>query len=134
MATYFWVALGSALGGMARYWMTLAVAAVTGTGFPWGTILINILGSFVIGFFATLTGPEGRLSVPFDARVFVLTGLCGGFTTFSAFSLQTLELARDGRWPQAAGNVALSLTLCLGSVAAGYYAAEIANAAGRSAA
>ena len=132
MATYFWVALGSALGGMARYWMTLAVAAVTGTGFPWGTILINILGSFVIGFFATLTGPDGRLGVPFDARVFVLTGLCGGFTTFSAFSLQTLELARDGRWPQAAGNVALSLALCLGSVAAGYYAAEIANAAGRS--
>jgi CrcB protein len=132
MATYFWVALGSALGGMARYWMTLAVAAVTGTGFPWGTILINILGSFVIGFFATLTGPDGRLGVPFDARVFVLTGLCGGFTTFSAFSLQTLELARDGRWPQAAANVALSLTLCLAAVAAGHYVAQIANAAGRS--
>jgi CrcB protein len=133
MTTYFWVAFGSALGGMARYWLTVAMAALTGPGFPWGTILINVVGSFVIGLFATLTGLDGRLSVPFDARVFVLTGLCGGFTTFSAFSLQTLELMRDGRWMQAGGNIALSLVLCLSAVALGAVAADLANAAGRSA-
>jgi CrcB protein len=129
---YLWVALGSALGGMARYWMTLAMAALT-PNFPWGTILINILGSFVIGFFATLTQDGGRLSVPLEARTFVLTGVCGGFTTFSAFSLQTMLLARDGRWLQAVGNIALSLLLCLGAVAIGYYVADAANAAARSA-
>jgi len=124
---YVWVAIGSALGGMARYWLTLAVAAATGLGFPWGTILINIVGSFVIGFFATLTGMEGRLGVPGDVRTFVITGLCGGFTTFSAFSLQTFELARDGRWPQALGNIALSLALCLLAVSLGYFAAAAIN-------
>ncbi len=129
MATYLWIALGSALGGMARYWMTLTMAAVTGLQFPWGTIAINILGSFVIGFVAALTGSEGRFDVPADARLFVMTGLCGGFTTFSAFSLQTLDLARDGRWMQAGANVALSVVLCLTAVALGYAAAMAINGA-----
>lgn len=127
MATYLWIALGSALGGMARYWMTLAMATVTGAQFPWGTIAINILGSFVIGFVAALTGAEGRFEVPNDAKLFVMTGLCGGFTTFSAFSLQTFDLARDGRWLQAGGNVGLSVILCLVAVALGYIAAMAIN-------
>jgi CrcB protein len=122
---YLWVAIGSALGGMARYWMTLAMAAATGISFPWGTILINILGSFVIGLVGALTGVGGRLTVPAEARLFVMTGLCGGFTTFSAFSLQTFELVRDGRLPQAAANVALSVTLCVIAVALGYLAANV---------
>jgi CrcB protein len=121
--TYVWVAIGSALGGMARYWMASAVAVLTGPAFPWGTILINILGSFVIGLFATLTGVDGRWPAPFDARAFVMTGICGGFTTFSAFSLQTLELAREGRWLPAASNIALSLALCLAAVTLGHLAA-----------
>jgi CrcB protein len=124
--TYVWVAIGSALGGMARYWMASAVA-VTGPAFPWGTILINILGSFIIGLFATLTGVDGRWPAPFDARAFVMTGICGGFTTFSAFSLQTLDLAREGRWLPAAGNIALSLALCLAAVAFGHFAAVTVN-------
>ncbi len=127
MATYLWIALGSALGGMARYWMTVTMAAVTGLQFPWGTIAINIIGSFVIGFVAALTGAQGRFDVPTDARLFVMTGLCGGFTTFSAFSLQTLDLARDGRWLQAGGNVGLSVILCLAAVALGYAAAMAIN-------
>lgn len=127
MVTYLWIALGSALGGMARYWMTLAMATVTGLQFPWGTIAINILGSFVIGFVAALTGAEGRFDVPNDARLFVMTGLCGGFTTFSAFSLQTFDLARDGRWLQAGGNIGLSVVLCLAAVALGYAAAMAVN-------
>ena len=97
MLTYFLVALGGAIGSMARLWLGAQVALLTGLRFPWGTILVNILGSLVIGFVATLTGPSGRVTVPLEAQAFVMVGLCGGFTTFSAFSLQTFELARDGR-------------------------------------
>lgn len=120
---YVLIGVGGALGSMARAWMAIAVARVTGPAFPWGTILINILGSFVIGFFGTLTAGEGRFALPADARAFVMVGICGGFTTFSAFSLQTLDLARDGRFAQAMGNVALSVALCLTAVAAGHYGA-----------
>jgi fluoride exporter len=123
MRTYFWVAFGGALGTMARLWLGVYVATVTGLAFPWGTILINILGSLVIGFFATFTGPDGRISVPMDARAFVMVGLCGGFTTFSAFSLQTLDLARDERWLQAGANIMLSVVLCLVAVAIGHWLA-----------
>ena len=120
MSTYLWVALGGALGSVARYWMTNAVALLTGPRFPWGTILINVLGSFVIGLFAYLTTPFGRIPVSFDMRAFVIVGICGGFTTYSAFSLQTLELARNGDWLAVAGNIVLSVALCLGAVWAGY--------------
>jgi fluoride exporter len=125
MRTYFWVAFGGALGTMARLWLGVYVATVTGLAFPWGTILINILGSLVIGFFATFTGPDGRISVPMDARAFVMVGLCGGFTTFSAFSLQTLDLARDERWLQAGANIMLSVVLCLVAVAIGHWLAAL---------
>ena len=88
MWIYFWVAVGGAIGSMARLWLSVHVALLTGLGFPWGTILVNILGSLVIGFVATLTGPNGRVVIPVDAQAFVMVGLCGGFTTFSAFSLK----------------------------------------------
>src|SRR3954471_12222804 len=123
MLTYFWVALGGAIGSVARLWLSVQVGLLTGLGFPWGTILVNIIGSLVIGFVATLTGPNGRVAVPIDAQAFVMVGLCGGFTTFSAFSLQTLELARDGRMMQALANIGLSVALCLASVAIGHYGA-----------
>ena len=87
MASYLWIAIGSALGGVARYWFSGVVARLIGETFPWGTLFINIIGSFIIGFFATLTGPDGRILVPSVARQFVMIGLCGGFTTFSSFSL-----------------------------------------------
>jgi CrcB protein len=125
MWTYFWVAVGGAIGSMARLWLSVHVALLTGLGFPWGTILVNILGSLVIGFVATLTGPNGRVVVPVDAQAFVMVGLCGGFTTFSAFSLQTLELARDGRLMQAGANVVLSVVLCLSAVAFGHWLAAL---------
>src|ERR1700686_1508543 len=120
MWTYFWVAVGGAIGSMARLWLSVHVALLTGLGFPWGTILVNILGSLVIGFVATLTGPNGRVVMPVDAQAFVMVGLCGGFTTFSAFSLQTLELARDGRLLCAGANIMLSVVLCLSAVALGH--------------
>src|SRR5262249_42481420 len=107
--TYLWIAIGGALGSIARFWLGAVVAILLGPQFPWGTILINILGSFVIGFFATFTAPTGRMPASFDTRAFVMVGLCGGFTTFSAFSLQTLELARSGHWLGAGGNIMLSV-------------------------
>lgn len=130
MMTYLYVALGSALGGMARYGAGMAAARLWGTGFPWGTILINVVGSFVIGFFGTLTLPAGRLPADPGLRIFVMVGLCGGFTTFSSFSLQTLELARDDAWGAAVANIALSVLLCLAAVTAGHLlAARIGLAA-----
>jgi CrcB protein len=122
---YFWVALGGAIGSMARFWLGMQVALLTGLAFPWGTILVNIIGSLVIGFVATLTGPNGRVAVPIDAQAFVMVGLCGGFTTFSAFSLQTLELARDGRLLHAGANILLSVVLCLTAVALGHWLAML---------
>jgi protein CrcB len=124
MLTFLWIGVGGALGSMARAWLALAVTRITGPQFPWGTILINIVGSFIIGFFGTLTANDSRFSVPPDFRAFVMVGICGGFTTFSSFSLQTLELARDGRMIQALGNIGLSVVLCLMAVAAGHYGAE----------
>jgi len=122
---YFWVAVGGAIGSMARLWLGVKVTLLTGLAFPWGTILVNILGSLVIGFVATLTGPNGRVVVPVNAQAFVMVGLCGGFTTFSAFSLQTLELARDGRLMHAAANIMLSVLLCLSAVALGHWLAAL---------
>jgi CrcB protein len=113
MASYFWIAIGSALGGIARYWCSGVVARLIGETFPWGTLIVNVIGSFIIGFFATLTGPDGRLLVPSVARQFVMIGLCGGYTTFSSFSLQTLNLATDGEYLYAGVNIVLSVVLCL---------------------
>ena len=113
MASYLWIAIGSALGGVARYWFSGVVARLIGETFPWGTLFINIIGSFIIGFFATLTGPDGRILVPSVARHFVMIGLCGGFTTFSSFSLQTLNLATDGEYLYAGLYIVLSVVLCL---------------------
>lgn len=127
MQSYLWIAIGSALGGIARYWCSGFVATRFGETFPWGTIIVNISGSFVIGFFATLTGPDGRLLVPSTTRQFVMVGLCGGYTTFSSFSLQTLTLAQDGQWFEAGANITLSVVLCLFAVWLGHIAAATLN-------
>ncbi len=124
MIAYLWVAFGSALGGVARYGIGLMAGRLWGDSFPWGTIAINILGSFVIGFFGALTVPEGAMPASQNMRIFVMVGICGGFTTFSSFSLQTLTLARDGSWFGAIGNVVLSVALCLMAVTLGQFAAE----------
>jgi len=125
MLTYFWVAVGGAIGSIARLWLSVHVALLTGLAFPWGTILVNIIGSLVIGFVAALTGPNGRVVVPVEAQAFVMVGVCGGFTTFSAFSLQTLELARSGRLVDAGANIILSVVLCLTAVVLGHWLATL---------
>ena len=120
LTLYAWIAIGSALGGVLRFWCSGVAAQLVGETFPWGTIIINVAGSFVIGFFGTLTGPDGRVLVGSTARQFVMVGICGGFTTFSSFSLQTLNLLNDGEWLQAGANISLSVALCLLAVWAGH--------------
>jgi CrcB protein len=128
LALYLWVALGSALGGAARFFCTGIAAKLFGETFPWGTLLVNVLGSFIIGFFATLTGPDGRMFAGTTTRQFVMTGILGGFTTFSSFSLQTLNLANDGEWLQVGGNVVGSVVLCVVAVWLGHMLALSINA------
>jgi CrcB protein len=124
---YLWIAVGSALGGMARYWCSGLVARLVGETFPWGTFAVNVIGSFIIGFFSTLTGPDGRVYVGSLARQFVMVGFCGGYTTFSSFSLQTLSLMNDGEWLRAGGNIGISVLCCMVSVWAGHVLAGSLN-------
>jgi len=127
MALYFWIAIGSALGGIARFALSGLIANQVGATFPWGTLIVNVTGSFVIGFVNTLTGPEGRVFASSTARQFMMTGICGGYTTFSSFSLNTLTLANDGEWARAGGNVISSVVCCLVAVWLGHVAALSLN-------
>ncbi len=127
MTLYLWIAIGSALGGTARFALSGFVARAFGETFPWGTLIINVTGSFAIGFFNTLTGPDGRWFVSSQGRLFFMTGICGGYTTFSSFSLQTLNLARAGQWLWAGGNIAISIAACLLAVWLGFILGEIIN-------
>ncbi len=127
MLNYLIVALGGALGSIARFWASGLVAEQVGRTFPWGTLFVNVTGSFFIGLFATLTAPEGRWLVGPSGRNFFMAGFCGGYTTFSSLSLQTLNLAQDGEWFYAGGNAALNLVLCLAAVWLGHILAAAIN-------
>jgi fluoride exporter len=113
------VMAGGAVGTLARYFLSVLTLPIS-RDLPWGTIGINIAGSFVIGLFGTLTLAHGRYPAPENVRLFVMVGLCGGFTTFSSFSLQTLDLMRGGALGRAGINIAASVVLCLCAVAAGH--------------
>jgi CrcB protein len=113
MGAWIAVAVGGAMGSVARFWLASAMTVLTGPRFPWGTLLINVLGSFVIGLVAGLTLTPARVSMPQDIRIFLMTGVCGGFTTFSAFSLQTLELLQNGDVVPAFGYAIGSVVLCV---------------------
>ncbi len=121
------VILGGGLGSGLRYWLAGAVEQRYGAAFPLGTLAVNVLGSLAIGLFATLTGPDGRWVVPDGGRLFFMTGICGGFTTFSAFSLQTLTLVRDAQWLYAGLNILGSVALCLLFVWLGHLLAAALN-------
>jgi fluoride exporter len=125
--SYAWIGLGSAIGGMARYWCYGAMVRLMGAAFPWGTLTVNLVGCTFIGFFATIASPDGRLLVAPATRQFVMVGICGGFTTFSTFGLETLNLARDGEWAKAAANVLASVLLCLVGVWLGHVAGNLLN-------
>ncbi len=127
MHLYLLIALGSALGGTARFALSGLVGRYFGEVLPWGTLTVNVIGCFSIGFFSTLTEPGGRVMAGSDLRQFFMTGVCGGFTTFSSVSLQTLSLARDGEWFHAGANAVGSLVLCLFFVWLGHAAAVFIN-------
>ncbi len=119
LASCLSVMLGGAMGTFLRYLLSVLALPIS-RELPWGTIIINIAGSFVIGLFGTLTLASGRYAAPENLRLFVMVGFCGGFTTFSSFSLQTLDLMRNGAMTRAALNVALSVVLCVSAVALGH--------------
>lgn len=127
LAVYLAVALGSALGGVGRFWLSGVMAQRVGETFPWGTLVVNVSGSFVIGLFAALTGPDGRWIVGQRFSFFFTAGLCGGYTTFSSFSLQTLKLAQEGQLLYAFGNVAASVVACLLAVWLGHLLGQTLN-------
>jgi len=122
---YAYVAAGSILGGLARYLVSLAMD--TGPGFPWATLFINATGSFIIGLFATLSGPDGRLFASVQQRQFVMTGFCGGYTTFSTFSLETFKLYHSGMAHTALAYIATSVVCWLVSVWLGHMLASRLN-------
>ncbi len=121
LTQYLIIGLGGALGSMLRFGLAMMIdtavtnpgATKTGPLFPWGVIVVNITGCFVIGFFNGISAPDARFILSPLIRQFVMIGILGGYTTFSSFSLQTLNLAQDGQWWAAAANVLLSVVLCL---------------------
>lgn len=118
---YLWVAIGGAVGSMSRYWLNGIISNYAPT-FPLGTLVINVTGSFLIGIFAALTIPEGRMDSQTRAVAIqlLMIGVCGGYTTFSSFSLQTLNLLREREWFFASMNVVLSVFLCMIAVWLGF--------------
>ncbi len=118
------VMIGGAIGTLARYVVSTVMLS---RDLPWGTIAINISGSFLIGLIGTLTLSTGKYPLPESARLFLMVGFCGGYTTFSAFSLQTLDLLRAGSPGRAAVNIGISVILCVTAVAAGYLLAQQFN-------
>ena len=117
---YAAVGVGSALGAIARYLSAVALLALFGPEFPWATLAVNVLGSFLIGLYASMSEPDGRLQPGPLQRQFVMAGFCGGFTTFSIFSLETVLLVERGAIDLALIYVVVSLALWLGSVWTGY--------------
>jgi len=113
--------LGGAIGSALRYALSTWVTSAASAGaFPWGTLAVNVIGSFVIGLFMALAEAEGAWWASAEVRAFVVVGILGGFTTFSAFSLQTVALFQNGQWLHAAANVLSSIILCLLATAAGF--------------
>ena len=116
MLNYFWIMVGGALGTGARFWISGILAHRVGEVFPVGTLVVNITGSFIIGLFAAVADPQGPFLIAPRFRQFFMIGICGGYTTFSSFSIQTLDLAQDGDWFKATLNSVLSVVGCLVAV------------------
>lgn len=119
------VAIGCALGGCTRYFVSGAVARRLGETFPWGTMTVNVTGAFVIGIFGALATHPGSVFAAPTPWLFAVTGFLGCYTTVSSFSLQTLTLANNGERRHALGNIALSLALGLAAAACGFTLADI---------
>jgi fluoride exporter len=116
---YLFIALGSGLGGVGRHWLTALLAARVASPFPWGTFLVNVIGSAIIGFVLAL--PDSRLTPA--TRQFLAVGILGGFTTFSAFSAQTLQLMQSGKMPLACAYAVASVIACVAGCWLGWWCA-----------
>lgn len=127
---YIVVAAGSVIGSVLRALASLAALAWIGPAFPWGTLFVNIVGSFVIGFYANITGPDGRMFAGTYQRQFVMTGICGGFTTFSVFSLEAFQEFHAGRFALAGLYVSVSVITWFASVWLGHALASRLNQLG----
>ena len=127
LTRYIVVAVGGALGSTLRFFLANYCNVQVGGIFPWGILIVNVTGSFLIGFLFTLTQPDGRWFASPATRDFLIVGICGGYTTFSSFSLQTLNLAQDGEWLYAGANCVASLVLCLAAVWLGHVCAMLFN-------
>jgi CrcB protein len=114
------VFLGGAAGSMWRYWWSGFVAQHFGETFPFGTLVVNIVGSILIGVFSGLLMHISNSSIATALQQFLIIGICGGLTTFSSFGLQTFSLIADGRWLSALSNIVFSTGLSLGGVALGW--------------
>ena len=125
----WYVAAGSALGGVLRFLMVPWAQRYFAAGFPGGTLVVNVLGSLVIGLVLRMAGQPGLITP--EARVFLTVGICGGFTTFSAFSIENLELLQTGQWGRAAIYIGASIVLSLLAVTLGWLAGGLINQMGR---
>jgi fluoride exporter len=125
--SYIAVALGSIIGAVARFLVSVFSVSQFGNGFPWGTLFVNVTGSFMIGFYAALTGPDGRLLVSPRQRQFVMVGICGGYTTFSSFSLETLRLVQSGNFDTALVYLLVSAVTWIAGVWLGHALAARLN-------
>lgn len=132
---WVWIGLGGAIGSLSRYaignWVQQKLEGKLPAllDFPIGTLLVNVSGSFLIGLFAFLKNSGGEPLITPAGRLFLLVGICGGYTTFSSFSLETLQLAEKGAWPKASSNVLLSVATCLLAVWLGHQLALTLNKA-----
>lgn len=127
MRLYLAVGCGAAIGSLARFLSSYVIVSLLGMNALWSTAFVNVVGSWVIMAFATLTGPDGRLMVGPASRNFVMAGLCGGLTTFSAMSLDTFILLFDGDWPLAATYLISVVGLSFAAAWLGYLMASRLN-------
>ena len=120
MPNLFWIMLGGAVGTAARFGLSGLAVRWFGETFPWGTLVVNVTGCLAIGVVAGAGGGEGGLMSSHIFRQFFMIGVCGGYTTFSSFGLQTLNLMQNGEWLKAGANVLFSVALCLIAVWLGH--------------
>lgn len=123
MTRFLLVCLGGALGSGARYLVSLGAAAAFGIAFPYGTLIVNVVGSFAVAFIMHV-GLTGEALSP-EWRLLLTTGVMGGFTTYSTFNYETLAYFRDGAWGIATLNVAMTLVSCLAAGLAGFALARM---------
>ncbi len=130
-STSLLVAVGGAIGSLLRYWLAEILGATLGTAFPWGVLIVNITGCFIIGLFGAVAAQLQTQDTTQFIRYFVMAGICGGYTTFSAFSLQTFQFIQKSEWLYAGAYITSSVILCLVATWTGTICAALISVEGR---